>query len=761
MTEGSGDISPEAMDRMMRTRGPVGVARDSVMEAGATERDYETALGQTFNNEDTALASGMVPRGDASPGTMEQGGVSRPVASPFHSERVQTEVELLRRRPPTLDQDAQRVGVPVEDVGLGEEFSGLRSREPPYERELSSGAVPVRVARMEHSAEVLQRANEGGNTVSTAEGGVRPGTLAAVVSEVALAAQPTTPQGATTLAAQPTTPQGATTAAGDALSERSRLSVAGSATRPGESVLGRGNLSDRPSPGDTRELVPALGIGTGSTEALLIQALQENQLLKLRIEQMESQSSWHSGRTPTTPLENEQIPQGSPVSLVHQHVSAQPGQSISGPQVGQVVPFTEFGASPLGGMNSVQSGNPSANAVPASVVQFAEQAAHARVSDQGQGLFGSMVGGNLYGNRYGVMDSQRGLERHLSDVRASERMFQDRMGEVPMRPQEVPPIPIASPPPAPCYPSTPNVPIISISKAIPGVSGNMRYQEVTGPRSVGSGDFQTPRDSSTGKWGLSADGYPVSPGGTIIKPPPLSVPSVVMPALEGVGPPTVTTMAQYTPSQGDPSSKVDGKPEEPAKYINEIPKLPSLDISTSAVACGNWLAQLRQIFAGLSPTAVVWWQAVEMAANRHYQRWLIADPLDRLSLDPSGVVAIFDEGRFQRVESRAVSLILAAIPQHLRDEAVSNRWLSSAALLFRLQCVYQPGGASERSMLLSQLTLPETVTTVKSAVVMLRKWQQSFYRVRELGASMPGWNRQSHNVAVRTAPLFGVQGQRL
>ena len=200
MTEGSGDISPEAMDRMMRNRGPVGVARDSVMDAGATERDYETALGQTFNNEDTALASGMVPRGDASPGTMEQGGVSRPVASPFHSERVQTEVELLRRRPPTLDQDAQRVGVPLEEVGLDEEFSGLRSREPTYEREISSGAVPVRVARIEHSAEVLQRANEVGNTVSTAEGGVRPDTMATTASEVAFVAQPTTPQGATTAA---------------------------------------------------------------------------------------------------------------------------------------------------------------------------------------------------------------------------------------------------------------------------------------------------------------------------------------------------------------------------------------------------------------------------------------------------------------------------------------------------------------------------------------------------------------------------------
>ena len=76
-------------------------------------------------------------------------------------------------------------------------------------------------------------------------------------------------------------------------------------------------------------------------------------------------------------------------------------------------------------------------------------------------------------------------------------------------------------------------------------------------------------------------------------------------------------------------------------------------------------------------------------------------------------------------------------PENLRDEAVSNRWLSVAALLFRIQCVYQPGGSSERAMLLSQLTVPESVTTTKSTVAMLGRCQQPSDRVREVGASMP------------------------
>ena len=114
------------------------------------------------------------------------------------------------------------------------------------------------------------------------------------------------------------------------------------------------------------------------------------------------------------------------------------------------------------------------------------------------------------------------------------------------------------------------------------------------------------------------------------------------------------------------------RPEEPAKYIGEIPKLGAADLGSSAVACGNWMAQIRQIFAGISPSSHVWWGSVERASTQQYQRWIVADPVDRLVLDPAGVVADFDPAKYQRVESRSVSLILAAIPQHIRDEAVSN-----------------------------------------------------------------------------------------
>ena len=113
------------------------------------------------------------------------------------------------------------------------------------------------------------------------------------------------------------------------------------------------------------------------------------------------------------------------------------------------------------------------------------------------------------------------------------------------------------------------------------------------------------------------------------------------------------------------------RPEEPAKYISELPKLNQVELSQSAVVCGNWLAQVRQVLVGLSPSADVWWQGVEGPATLAYRRWLVADPLGRLSIDPSSVVGEFDRHLYGRVESRSVSLLLAAVPQSIRDDVVT------------------------------------------------------------------------------------------
>ena len=82
---------------------------------------------------------------------------------------------------------------------------------------------------------------------------------------------------------------------------------------------------------------------------------------------------------------------------------------------------------------------------------------------------------------------------------------------------------------------------------------------------------------------------------------------------------------------------------------------------------------------------------------------------------------------------------------------------------FRIMCLYQPGGASERSMLLSQLVNPEASKTLADAVSMLRKWQQHFSRVRELQGSLPDSSLLLRSIDAATSSQWGpwVQGERI
>ena len=49
---------------------------------------------------------------------------------------------------------------------------------------------------------------------------------------------------------------------------------------------------------------------------------------------------------------------------------------------------------------------------------------------------------------------------------------------------------------------------------------------------------------------------------------------------------------------------------------------------------------------GLSPSASVQWSCVEQRGGVHCQRWLTADPIDRLLVDPASIVAPFDVEKY-------------------------------------------------------------------------------------------------------------------
>ena len=112
------------------------------------------------------------------------------------------------------------------------------------------------------------------------------------------------------------------------------------------------------------------------------------------------------------------------------------------------------------------------------------------------------------------------------------------------------------------------------------------------------------------------------------------------------------------------------------------------------------MALITPVMNDVSSLAQEWWRLTVQSAEQTYMEWLRATPLARLRLKPQ-VIEMAGSGR---VEQRAVSMLLAAMPDSVSRDMVSGRCLTAVNMLFRLYTMYQPGGAAERNFLLRQLT---------------------------------------------------------
>ena len=111
-------------------------------------------------------------------------------------------------------------------------------------------------------------------------------------------------------------------------------------------------------------------------------------------------------------------------------------------------------------------------------------------------------------------------------------------------------------------------------------------------------------------------------------------------------------------------------------------------------------------------------------------------PIQRLSHHP---VASEDLKRkkWARLERRAASLLMAALPEQLREEVISAKSVNALAIVCKAMLQYQPGGLSERSAILASLESPPECSTVASAISQLRKWIRWKRRATEVGVAIP------------------------
>ena len=186
------------------------------------------------------------------------------------------------------------------------------------------------------------------------------------------------------------------------------------------------------------------------------------------------------------------------------------------------------------------------------------------------------------------------------------------------------------------------------------------------------------------------------------------------------------------------SAKGSDNKVEDVKTVSELPKLEikENERDLSPLIAGDWITVIGPSLRDLSSNATQWWDEVVGASKQFYDHWLTVGPMERLVMVPDKPQR-FNTGPFTRVEQRAVSLILKAIPSHIRDDLVASRKLTSIEALCAILTTYQPGGLRERSALLKYLTSPEPGKNITETLRGLRRWGRWRLRAHELGVGIP------------------------
>ena len=156
----------------------------------------------------------------------------------------------------------------------------------------------------------------------------------------------------------------------------------------------------------------------------------------------------------------------------------------------------------------------------------------------------------------------------------------------------------------------------------------------------------------------------------------------------------------------------------------------------------------------VSDSASEWWAAVLNVVDRAYGVWISSSPIDRLRVEPT-VPAELLQGRWVRVNSRVWSMLMTAIPESIRADIAARKCNSSApAILFRLHTLYQPGGGSEKALILRNLNEPVAAKDAASAVKLLWDWIRWHNRCVDCNMALPDTTVLSQSFTTITSQVL-------
>ena len=115
--------------------------------------------------------------------------------------------------------------------------------------------------------------------------------------------------------------------------------------------------------------------------------------------------------------------------------------------------------------------------------------------------------------------------------------------------------------------------------------------------------------------------------------------------------------------------------------------LPAPGGEGASLQFGDWLTVVYPLMSDVSGSASEWWGSMAQAVENHYAQWLTACPLEKLRMRPTPPAHLEAN---PRLEQRAVTMLLGALPESLRQDIIASRRLTTTGILFRLYSYTRP-----------------------------------------------------------------------
>jgi len=182
--------------------------------------------------------------------------------------------------------------------------------------------------------------------------------------------------------------------------------------------------------------------------------------------------------------------------------------------------------------------------------------------------------------------------------------------------------------------------------------------------------------------------------------------------------------------------RMDGMWGESTGGMNTKGELPHLPSSATPLQFGDWLHLSTPVMKDISSVAGWCWERTLREAKVFYEDWKHSSPLQRIQIVPK-LPDELREARFQQTEQRGIQMLLKSLPEVEQQALITDRVLSSTAIIYRLLVRFQPGGAGEKQLLLSQLTAIPKGKDINEIAAGIRNWRRHYGRAQEVDATLP------------------------